>query len=76
MQIYSIKFSFSNEVSLRGKSKPLMAYLGCKILLTNSATAGIIFYVQRGIAQMVEQWSPKPRAEGSSPSAPASLEYH
>ena len=25
----------------------------------------------RGIAQSVEQWSPKPRAEGSSPSAPA-----
>ena len=24
-----------------------------------------------GIAQLVEQWSPKPRAEGSSPSAPA-----
>ncbi len=27
--------------------------------------------VFRGIAQLVEQWSPKPRAEGSSPSAPA-----
>ena len=26
---------------------------------------------QRGIAQLVEQRSPKPRAEGSSPSAPA-----
>ena len=25
----------------------------------------------RGIAQLVEQWSPKPRAEGSSPSTPA-----
>ena len=25
----------------------------------------------RGIAQLVEQWSPKPRAEGSNPSAPA-----
>ena len=25
----------------------------------------------RGIAQLVEQRSPKPRAEGSSPSAPA-----
>ena len=23
------------------------------------------------MAQLVEQWSPKPRAEGSSPSAPA-----
>ena len=27
----------------------------------------------RGIAQLVEQWSPKPRAEGSNPSAPAIL---
>ncbi len=27
----------------------------------------------RGIAQLVEQRSPKPRAEGSSPSAPAIL---
>ena len=25
----------------------------------------------RGIAQLVEQWSPKPRAQGSSPCAPA-----
>ena len=30
--------------------------------------------LHRGIAQLVEQWSPKPRAEGSSPSAPASRE--
>jgi hypothetical protein len=29
------------------------------------------FQTDRGIAQLVEQWSPKPRAEGSSPSAPA-----
>ena len=28
----------------------------------------------RGIAQLVEQRSPKPRAEGSSPSAPAKKE--
>ena len=28
----------------------------------------------RGIAQLVEQRSPKPRAEGSSPSAPARYE--
>ena len=27
----------------------------------------------RGIAQLVEQRSPKPRAEGSSPSAPAKI---
>ena len=29
--------------------------------------------VYRGIAQLVEQRSPKPRVEGSSPSAPAKL---
>ena len=28
-------------------------------------------FIRRGIAQLVEQRSPKPRAEGSSPSAPA-----
>ena len=27
--------------------------------------------VHRGIAQLVEQWSPKPRAVGSNPTAPA-----
>ena len=27
----------------------------------------------RGIAQLVEQRSPKPRAEGSNPSAPANI---
>ena len=30
----------------------------------------------RGIAQLVEQRSPKPRAEGSSPSAPAKKKEH
>ena len=30
-------------------------------------------YIFRGIAQLVEQWSPKPRAEGSNPSAPANI---
>ena len=30
----------------------------------------------RGIAQLVEQRSPKPRAEGSSPSAPAKKKKH
>lgn len=29
----------------------------------------------RGIAQLVEQWSPKPRAEGSNPSAPAKFNH-
>ena len=34
----------------------------------------VIYYqgqINRGIAQLVEQWSPKPRVLGSSPSAPA-----
>ena len=31
----------------------------------------LFFSTFRGIAQLVEQWSPKPRAEGSNPSAPA-----
>ena len=35
---------------------------------SNPIFSAIIF---RGIAQLVEQWSPKPRAEGSNPSAPA-----
>ena len=30
--------------------------------------------IDRGIAQLVEQWSPKPRAQGSNPCAPAILE--
>lgn len=32
---------------------------------------GIILHVQRGIAQLVEQWSPKPRVLSSNLSAPA-----
>ena len=31
--------------------------------------------IYRGIAQLVEQWSPKPRAVGSNPTAPAKHEY-
>ena len=36
----------------------------CKTMCYNSR-------VHRGIAQLVEYWSPKPRVVGSSPSAPA-----
>lgn len=52
----------------------------CKNRLTSVFFCAIIIYVagflyktsyHRGIAQLVEQWSPKPRAEGSNPSAPA-----
>ena len=53
--------------------------------MTKSRVCGIIFpaservstrsnRILRGIAQLVEQRSPKPRAEGSSPSAPATSE--
>ena len=34
-------------------------------------SSSAIYPLRRGIAQLVEQWSPKPRVEGSSPSAPA-----
>ena len=42
--------------------------LPCDIIIMLSNTT-----LHRGIAQLVEQRSPKPRAEGSSPSAPAIL---
>lgn len=39
-----------------------------KLCYTQYALQKIIY---RGIAQLVEHWSPKPSAEGSSPSTPA-----
>ncbi len=42
-----------------------------RIILALEKCRNLIVY--RGIAQLVEQRSPKPRAEGSSPSAPAKL---
>ena len=39
--------------------------------LQNENECVIIHLVHRGIAQLVEYWSPKPRVVGSSPSAPA-----
>ena len=45
-------------------------FKGAKSMLTNKNCSCIIIR-HRGIAQLVEQWSPKPCAEGSSPSAPA-----
>ena len=44
-----------------------------KKVLTNIKISSIIHkqIKFRGIAQLVEQRSPKPRAEGSNPSAPA-----
>ena len=56
--------------------------VSCKNRLTKPRVCGIILSAServsprsnrifRGIAQLVEQRSPKPRAEGSSPSAPA-----
>ena len=39
---------------------------------SNPIFSAILFKIlYRGIAQLVEQWSPKPRAQGSSPCAPA-----
>ena len=42
-----------------------------KKLLTKAELFSIISLVHRGIAQLVEYWSPKPWVVGSSPSAPA-----
>ena len=44
------------------------------MLLTNQQKSGIIHFVHRGVAQLVEYWSPKPWVVGSSPSAPAKKE--
>ena len=38
---------------------------------SNPIFSATLYGLRRGIAQLVEQWSPKPRAEGSNPSAPA-----
>ena len=62
----------------------LFSRVSCQKLLTKPRVCVIIFSasergsyrsnkILRGIAQLVEQRSPKPRAEGSSPSAPAKL---
>ena len=40
-------------------------------ILTKRAFSSIILMLHRGIAQLVEYWSPKPWVVGSSPSAPA-----
>ena len=69
--IFSHAIAFSSRVS-------------CQKLLTKARVYAMIFtaservslrsnQIFRGIAQLVEQRSPKPRAEGSSPSAPAKL---
>ena len=69
----SNKLHFSSRYILR---------FSCKNRLTKPRVCGIILsaserasprsnQIFRGIAQLVEQRSPKPRAEGSSPSAPA-----
>ena len=39
--------------------------------MTNEFLFSIILSLQRGVAQLVEYWSPKPWVVGSSPSAPA-----
>ena len=45
-------------------------------ILTNQKKSCIISFVWRGIAQLVEYWSPKPWVVGSSPSAPAKKFVH
>ena len=56
----------STQVGSRGRfAKPLGRVTGAWVRIPSSPP------FQRGIAQLVEQWSPKPRAEGSNPSAPA-----
>ena len=41
------------------------------LLVNDKLQSCLLFF--RGIAQLVEQRSPKPRAEGSNPSTPASF---
>jgi hypothetical protein len=70
----AVKYSFQKSSIFR-----LLIKKGKKVLTFVKVHGMIIFALvdnttqkqQRGIAQLVEQWSPKPRAEGSSPSAPA-----
>jgi hypothetical protein len=53
----------------RGRfAKPLGRATGAWVRIPSSPP-------HRGIAQLVEQWSPKPRAVGSSPTAPANKKY-
>ncbi len=42
-----------------------------KVLQKTNSCVIILFVEYRGIAQLVEYWSPKPWVVGSSPSAPA-----
>ncbi len=49
--------------------------LACTVAAPCIRSIFLAIYVHRGIAQLVEQRSPKPRAEGSSPSAPA-IRWH
>ena len=57
--------SFTPSSNLGGASKLFF------MLYASQRIAYFLSLIFRGIAQLVEQRSPKPRAEGSSPSAPA-----
>ena len=58
----------STQAGSRGRfAKPLDRVTGAWVRIPSSPP-------HRGIAQLVEQWSPKPRAVGSSPTAPAKFE--
>ena len=57
----------ANSGTFRRDSSSFPRSHHCVFLLSKRSK----FFFHRGIAQLVEQRSPKPRAEGSSPSAPA-----
>ena len=60
---------FSVQQMVQSFSKILAIFY--QNILTNQKKSCIISFVCRGIAQLVEYWSPKPWVVGSSPSAPA-----
>ncbi len=79
----TIHRKFPTKLKIRQKNKSknkIPQNLKCNLknplcLLTkqvfNDKITLVLKTIYRGIAQLVEQRSPKPRAEGSSPSAPA-----
>ena len=59
------------EENLRKMKKIKVFYFFLQNILTNRKKFSIISFACRGVAQLVEYWSPKPWVVGSSPSAPA-----
>ena len=52
--------------NVKFSQRGLQSARGCAIIIPAT-----MFAAHRGIAQLVEYWSPKPRVVGSNPSAPA-----